>query len=235
MRRGAQGRCFRWPRRASPLTRGHAAGHLTWMQNQSSSAARLGAVACLLVLGSGYKREEPNWAPMSAGNAPPSGRLASPAAGRQNAAVPPVAAPAGAEGLAWDLPRGWTETRASGMRFATLKPPVTGKIDVSVVVLPGPAGGELANVNRWRGQIGLPPVDEPARAKMRQQVDAKAGAISLYDFATEGPTRQRMMVGLLWSGGRTWFVKMVGDEPAAEAARDDFVKLLTSLHVPGGA
>ena len=121
------------------------------------------------------------------------------------------------------------------MRFATLKPPVTGKIDVSVVVLPGPAGGELANVNRWRGQIGLPPVDETARAKLRQQVETKAGAVSLYDFATEGANRQRMMVGLLSSGGRTWFVKMVGVEPAVEAARADFGKLLASLHVPAGA
>ena len=57
--------------------------------------------------------------------------------------------------LTWTLPKGWTETRAEGVRYATLKPAAPGKVDVSVVVLPGPAGGELANVNRWRGQIGL--------------------------------------------------------------------------------
>lgn len=222
-------------RRARRVVRRRSPRHLTGMRNQSSSVARLGALAFFMVLGSGCRREQPNWAPMPAGNTLPSNRLAGPAAGRPNLATPPAAVPAGGAELAWALPRGWTEKRASGMRFATLKPPVTGKIDVSVVVLPGPAGGELANVNRWRGQIGLPPVDETARAKMRQQVDAKAGAISLYDFTTEGPTRQRMMVGLLWSGGRTWFVKMVGDEPAVEAAGADFGKLLASLHVRPGA
>jgi len=79
--------------------------------------------------------------------------------------MPPPSMPAGADSLAWDLPKGWTEARAGGMRLATLKPPVTGKIDVSVIVLPGTAGGELANVNRWRGQIGLQPVDEAGRAQ----------------------------------------------------------------------
>ncbi|MGC3999261.1 MAG: hypothetical protein QM767_18210 [Anaeromyxobacter sp.] len=56
-------------------------------------------------------------------------------------------------GLRWSLPQGWTEARGGGgMRFATLKPAVPGKVDVSVVVLSGAAGGELANVNRWRNQ-----------------------------------------------------------------------------------
>ncbi len=67
----------------------------------------------------------------------------------------PVAADSG---LRWTLPQGWKEVQGGGpMRYATLTPPVAGKLDVSVIVLPGPAGGELANVNRWRNQIGLPP------------------------------------------------------------------------------
>jgi hypothetical protein len=142
--------------------------------------------------------------------------------------------PGGAETLTWELPKGWTEARAGGMRLATLKPPVAGKVDVSVIVLPGAAGGELGNVNRWRGQIGLPPVDEAARAQLRKEVKSKAGAISLYDFSGEGANKQRMIAGLLFVDGRSWFLKMVGDDGPVAATRADFLKVLETLHFPAG-
>src|SRR5207302_7349661 len=62
---------------------------------------------------------------------------------------------------------------AKGVRFATLKPAVDGQIDISVVVLPGPAGGELAIVNRWRDQVGLPP--KIGRASCRERVEVGGG------------------------------------------------------------
>jgi len=148
--------------------------------------------------------------------------------------VPPPPAPQGHDALGWDLPKSWSESRGSGMRFATLKPPVEGKIDVSVVTLPGLAGGELGNVNRWRNQIGLPPIDDAERAHMRQDVASKAGTIALYDFASSGANQQRMIAGMLFTGDRSWFLKMVGDDAAVAATRPDFLKLLQSLRLPSG-
>ena len=148
--------------------------------------------------------------------------------------MPSPHVPAGTDTLAWDLPKGWTEEGAGGMRLATLKPVAVGKVDVSVIMIPGAAGGELANVNRWRGQIGLQPVDEAARLQSRKEVKSKAGAVSLYDFAGEGAGKQRMIAGLLFADGRSWFVKMVGDDEPVAASRADFVKLLETLHFPAG-
>src|SRR5262245_48698828 len=62
--------------------------------------------------------------------------------------------------LKWTAPKGWKELAGSGMRVASFSVP--GKAEMSVVTLPGDAGGELANVNRWRNQIGLPPLDQKA-------------------------------------------------------------------------
>ncbi len=115
------------------------------------------------------------------------------------------------------------------MRVATFRPPVTGRIDASVVVLPGPAGGELANVNRWRGQIGLPPLDEGALAKARAVVKTRAGVLHVYDFTSDGDPRNRVVAGLTSAKGDTWFVKLNGDAAAVAAAREDFMKLLGSL------
>ena len=132
-------------------------------------------------------------------------------------------------GLRWTLPTGWTESAGGQMRYATLKPPVAGRIDASVVVLPGPAGGELANVNRWRNQIGLPPIDDAELARARSVVKTKAGALHVYDFTSDGQPRNRVVAGLTSAKGDTWFVKVSGDAAAVGAARADFMKLLGSL------
>jgi hypothetical protein len=57
--------------------------------------------------------------------------------------MPPSHVPAGADAIAWDLPKGWTEARPGGMRLATLKPPAAGKIDVSVIMIPGRQAASL--------------------------------------------------------------------------------------------
>jgi hypothetical protein len=101
-------------------------------------------------------------------------------------------------------------------------------VDASVVVLPGPAGGELANVNRWRNQIGLAPIDEGALAAARKVIQTKAGPLKVYDF-TNGDRTSRVVAGLTESGGNTWFVKLSGETAAVGAAREDFMKLLRSL------
>src|SRR5208282_2908095 len=102
-------------------------------------------------------------APMAA---PMPGAPTAPPGMKGDVPVPPK--PTGAEGLSWTLPKGWTQTLSGGIRYATLKPAGGGNLDASVVVLPGQAGGELANVNRWRGQLGLSPLDAAALPSVRK-------------------------------------------------------------------
>jgi hypothetical protein len=164
--------------------------------------------------------------PAPAAGGPAMGSPMMPASGQVSAPPPPV------EGsrLAWTLPARWTEsTGGGGMRYATLKAPVDGRIDVSVTVLPGEAGGELANVNRWRGQIGLPAMDAAALAAARAPLRTKAGTVSIYDFTSDGSAKSRLVAGLTVVDGNTWFVKMTGDAAAVAAARPDFLRIVESL------
>ena len=192
--------------------------------------ATLLAVAALSLSMAACKRDEVTHArvkkeqPAAAGTMPAS--MAS-----RGGEVPPPAAPSGGDALQWQLPSGWQESKAGGMRFATLKPNVSGKLDVSIVVLPGEAGGELANVNRWRGQIGLPPVDEAALGAARKAVKSRAGTVSVYDFTSDGTAKTRMIAGLLLVNGNSWFLKMVGDADAVASARGGFLKLLETLRL----
>jgi hypothetical protein len=117
------------------------------------------------------------------------------------------------------------------MRYASLKPTATGKIDVSVTVFPGAAGGEIANVNRWRNQIGLPPLDEAALAKDRKTLQAPAGTVAVFDYTSDGKEKTRLLAAILFAGGNSWFVKMVGDAGPVTASRADFLRLLESLRL----
>jgi hypothetical protein len=144
--------------------------------------------------------------------------------------VPPPPAPRGAAALAWTLPAGWSQTLQGGMRYASFRTPYAGKADASVVVLPGDAGGELANVNRWRGQIALDPIDAAALAAARKVVRTPAGPVAVYDFASEAKGA-RLIAGLVELEGNTWFLKITGDaKPVGEAAAD-FNRLLGSLRL----
>jgi len=138
---------------------------------------------------------------------------------------------ASARSIAWTLPEGWTQSVAKGPRTASLKPAVAGRVEVSLTVLPGAAGGELANVNRWRGQLGLSAVDQAAIATLRATVQSKAGPFDLYDFTSEGEKKSRMIVALAALGGGTLFVKMLGDAVPVGAARAEFLSLVEGIHV----
>ncbi len=184
--------------------------------------------AAALCFAPGCRRDEVTYARVpkaSLNGAPPGFPLMS----ASSADVPQPPAPSGSDALRWKLPKGWTEADAGGMRYATLKPSVSGRIDVSVVVLPGPAGGELANVNRWRGQIGLPPIDEASLASARRSLESPAGTVSVYDFTSEGQAKSRMIAGLLAAKGNSWFLKMVGDADKVGTARPEFMHLLETL------
>ena len=147
--------------------------------------------------------------------------------------LPPPPRPTGKGVMKWSVPKGWTETQGSGMRFATLTPPGPGKAEMSVVVLPGAAGGEVANVNRWRGQIGLPPLDEAALAEARKAVKSKAGAVAVYDFTSPGDNPNRMVTGLITTAaGSTWFFKLMGPDATVAAAKPAFLAFLATVRTP---
>src|ERR1041384_6575924 len=71
-----------------------------------------------------------------------------------------IGAPAAGPRLKWKTPEGWKEVQLGEFRVASFS--VNGKdgkkADVSVIPLPGSAGGDVSNVNRWRSQVGQKPV-----------------------------------------------------------------------------
>ena len=77
----------------------------------------------------------------------------------------------------WQTPEGWRELSGSGMRAATFQiGQGPGKLECSVIPLPAtdPAANEylLANINRWRGQVGLKSISESQLVSDLKQADS---------------------------------------------------------------
>ena len=77
----------------------------------------------------------------------------------------PTTAAADMGAFIWDAPATWEEGKSSSMRIGSFSATINGEdIDISIIKLGGDGGGHLANVNRWRGQIGLGPLDDATMA-----------------------------------------------------------------------
>ncbi len=56
-----------------------------------------------------------------------------------------------------------------------------GGAEVAITAFPGDVGGVLANVNRWRGQAGLAPVDDAGLGQATSALDANGLHFTLVD------------------------------------------------------
>jgi hypothetical protein len=111
----------------------------------------------------------------------------------------------------WSVPKGWTEQKGAPMRLATF---VTGegekKVDVAVTVFPGDVGGNLANVNRWRSQIGLAPIDDAQLKKDLTEVPTAGAGTALVADLTSTYKSKRLLGAILPRPNRTFFIKTLG-------------------------
>ena len=148
----------------------------------------------------------------------------------------PAPAVASAQNARWRVPVGWIEQPPSEMRAASFL--IKGKnglsSDVSVIPLAGAAGGDLENINRWRGQIDLPPLSESELSRHVKTIDAGGRPMRYVNFASEGPLidgryKKRVAAAYYHDGERTWFVKMTGEDQNVRDAEKSFLQFLGSM------
>ena len=162
----------------------------------------------------------------------------------KEAAIPPELAasmPAGAgtasaaaSALRWQAPSTWTEKPATSLRRGsfTLSNDAGEEADFSVIAFPGDAGGMLQNLNRWRGQIGLPPLAEAELGDALQHLDVGHLHLDVVDFGgTVAGKPTRITGAVLPFGGESWFFKLMGPDALVAQAKPEFMAFLNSLEV----
>ena len=129
--------------------------------------------------------------------------------------------------IKWDVPPGWSPAPPSAMRYASFSAEKSGeKADISVVTFPGEGGSDVDNVNRWRQQIGLPPVGAEALKSMITPANAGDVHLEMVDMAG---ANARVMAAWTRHGGSAWFFKMTGPAGIIEQEKPKFVAFLQSV------
>ncbi len=150
-------------------------------------------------------------------------------------AAPPGPQPEVERGtLRWTAPSGWTSMGASGMREVTFRIGEDGT-ECWITFLGPAAGGVEANVNRWRGEMGQPPLG-PAELDALPRLDVLGvkGVLVAVEGEWQGmgkpPLAQAGLLGLVAElPDRTLFVKLVGPAEAVRAQREPFEAFCRSL------
>ncbi len=135
--------------------------------------------------------------------------------------------PVNAAPVRWTVPEDWQELAPTAIRIGNFAVPGKNgkKAEVAVTSFPGSVGTELDNVNRWRGEVGLPPVDESALSSQPVTVDSFEGKL----FDLTGPSA-RTVVAMVPRNGSMWFFKLRGDAEVVAAAKPAFSDFLKSVH-----
>lgn len=124
----------------------------------------------------------------------------------------------------WSIPEGWRALGASGMRLASFD---AGGAQVTVIALGPEAGDVQANVQRWRGQLGLPEASREGTGSHVTKV--KVGGLDGSYIDIDGGKSGRVLVAMVEHGGRVWFFKMMGDSETVAKQKSSFDGFIESI------
>ena len=208
----------------SPLAKGKFSKYIVWMIRAilESKFSRVGmAWLCVLVA-----------APLAVGATIKPYRVPK----QENPTSPPplLASEPPKEVATWKTPAGWEELPPGEMRLGSfrVKDQAGQQADVSIIPLPGLAGGDLENVNRWRGQVGLMPVPQDELATLTEKIEIAGGAAQLYDLAGQpsgSSAKTRILAAIQRRQGVVFFYKMTGEDALVASQKPTFTSFLQSV------
>ena len=140
------------------------------------------------------------------------------------------------ENPTWSPPAHWLPGKPSQLRRASFSANGTDgeRVDISITTFPGQVGGALANINRWRRQIGLGPITEDEIDEVATELEIKGHQYRLIDLANEAQAGdkgwpQSSIIATRTHQGNSWFFKMSGDQPLVAQEREAFLQFLGSV------
>lgn len=145
-----------------------------------------------------------------------------------NTAVPTAS---GAD-LTWTAPSHWQSKAGSSMRKGTFV--ITGEggatAELAITAFPGDVGGEVANVNRWRGQIQLAAVSATDAGAALTRLSVNGLNIAVLDIANPNLNPPvRMLGGMVPFTGATWFFKLTGPDTLVAKEKTAFLEFMKTV------
>ncbi len=137
--------------------------------------------------------------------------------------------------LSWDTPDDWLEKPASGMRLGSYYiSNYYGVADMSIVSLSGMDGGLIANLNRWRGQLHLNPVDQSDLPNFHSKRQINGLAFDYFKLTSDTILANKkenssMIVAMLKYKEHHYFFKATGEKSMIEKIEPSFLTFLESI------
>jgi hypothetical protein len=144
----------------------------------------------------------------------------------------PAAAPSGAESalpFQFAAPAEWTRQAAGPMRLAAFQATDGNQ---RVVVSISSAGGDLvANINRWRGQVQLEPLEaDKLKESLREIALGEHRGMYAELVGPEASTPRQTILGVVvQAAGQQWFFKLQGDSELAAKEKERFEAFVKSI------
>lgn len=134
----------------------------------------------------------------------------------------------------WEAPSHWQSLPPKTMlvaAYAVGSGEGGSRADVTVSSFPGEVGGLAANVNRWRGQIGLKPVPEGETGQSVRRIEAAGLTVAMVDLKNpEGPAGgTRLIAVIVPHDGMSWFFKISGPESVVSKEEAGFLRFIQSI------
>lgn len=138
----------------------------------------------------------------------------------------------------WTVPADWKEGPLAQFLVAKF---IIGSGDATATVnvsqLNGDGGGLAANLNRWRGQLGLEPMTNemvwPRIGPPGADITAK-GIMTVDYVGTDARTGKpaRLVGSIVPQNGQTWFYKLMGDPAVVGAQKEALIQFVQSAKYP---
>lgn len=157
------------------------------------------------------------------GNNPIDGNDTEPAASKSAHGQPEL--------LTFTKPTSWEPGRMSPMRKAAfVANDGEASVEITVIDLAASAGDPLANVNRWRGQVHLEPLDQPTLNEQLVEVsvdDVTGQYVEM--FNPESVDLPQAILGVIViRKERAWFFKLTGTASLAAIEKERFLEFVKS-------
>ena len=131
--------------------------------------------------------------------------------------------------LQWQAPKSWEQFDGHPMRMASFYVPHSvGKGELSITEFSGMSGGIQANINRWRGQVSLPPQSEQSIIDASITYNSDLGKFLFFELSNE-KTNQCILASIYELTNRTVFVKLSIEHSAILEVKKDFLTFSESI------
>ncbi|MFI5336341.1 MAG: hypothetical protein ACHQ5A_06135, partial [Opitutales bacterium] len=132
--------------------------------------------------------------------------------------------------LKWSAPPSWEATSGHAMRKGSYKMKAGGgDADISITAFPGATGGLEANLNRWRGQVGMDPLPPAEVTTSATRFESNGLSFTVVDYRGSAG---HMLGAIVPFGGNSWFFKLTGPDPTVVAAKPVFLEFLHTVKAP---